>query len=180
MQGGDKGRPREVFQFDALDGHLNFCDCSDQRVCQIAICIKTKTFQITSGTDRLEILISFPLDSNLENNTLIDQGWTIFNDGGIYGEDKSKWSKWWEVRVIELWKKQSCLRVICNQSDQRDVEMSTWFWILIRVVRKMWMFWLRVGIPRSNIKTKDHYEVLEPANQRLRVEHEHDPWEERT
>ena len=75
MQGGDKGRrPREVFQFDALDGHLNFCDCSDQHVCQIAICIKTKTFQITSGTDRLEILISFPLDSNLENNTLIDQG----------------------------------------------------------------------------------------------------------
>ena len=91
MQGGDKGRPREVFQFDALDGHLNFFQC--QHVCPIAICIKIKTFQITSGTDRLEILISFPLDSNLENNTLINQGSTIFNDGGIYGEDKSKWSK---------------------------------------------------------------------------------------
>ena len=87
MQGGDKGRPREVFQFDALDGNLTFCDCSNQRVCQIAICIKTKTFQITSGTDQLEILIGFLLGSNLENNTLIDQGWTIFNDGGIYGED---------------------------------------------------------------------------------------------
>ena len=44
MQGGDKGRPREVFQFDALDGNLNFCDGSNQHVCQIAICIKTKNF----------------------------------------------------------------------------------------------------------------------------------------
>ena len=55
MQGGDKGRPRKVFQFDALDGNLNFCDCSDQHVCQIAICIKK---QNEASTPLIELSIA--------------------------------------------------------------------------------------------------------------------------